>query len=71
MCTDSNYRGQGLATRLVRAIGAGIKARGETPFLHAVATNTNAIRLYEQLGFVLRRRPTFQALRVPAGEVAG
>ena len=71
VCTDSNYRGQGLATRLVRAIGAGIKARGETPFLHAVATNTNAIRLYEQLGFVLRRRAIFQALGVPAGEVAG
>ena len=51
VCTDSNYRGQGLATRLVRAVEAGIKARGETPFLHAAATNTNAIRLYEQLGF--------------------
>ena len=68
MCTDSDVRGQGLATRLVKAIGAGIKARGETPFLHAAATNTNAIRLYEQLGFVVRRRLTFQALRVPAGQ---
>lgn len=71
VCTDSDQRGQGLATRLVRAIGAGIKARGETPFLHAAATNTNAIRLYEQLGFVVRCRPTFAVLRVPAGEAAG
>jgi ribosomal protein S18 acetylase RimI-like enzyme len=71
VCTDSDYRGQGLATRMVRAIGAGIKARGETPFLHAAATNTNAIRLYEQLGFVVRLRPIFQVLRVPAGEVSG
>jgi GNAT superfamily N-acetyltransferase len=68
VCTDATYRGEGLATRLVRAVGAGIKARGETPFLHVVATNTNAIRLYEQLGFEVRRRATFQAIRVPGGE---
>lgn len=29
---------------------AGIKARGETPFLHAAASNASAIRLYESLG---------------------
>jgi ribosomal protein S18 acetylase RimI-like enzyme len=67
VCTDAAHRGQGLATRLVRAVGAGIKARDETPFLHAAATNTNAIRLYDQLGFVVRRRTTFQAVRVPDG----
>jgi predicted GNAT family acetyltransferase len=43
-------RGRGLATRLIRAVGAGIRARAEIPFLHAVATNP-AIALYEQLGF--------------------
>jgi ribosomal protein S18 acetylase RimI-like enzyme len=68
VCTDADHRGAGLATRLVRAVGAGIKARGETPFLHVLATNTNAIRLYENLGFVVRRRTTFQAVRVPGGE---
>jgi ribosomal protein S18 acetylase RimI-like enzyme len=71
VCTDDEYRGQGLGTRLVRAVGAGIKARGETAFLHAAATNTNAIRLYEQLGFVLRRRTTFQSFRVPDARDAG
>ena len=59
------YRGQGLATRLVRAVAAGIRARGETPFLHASADNTNAIRLYESLGFALRRRVDFIAVRTP------
>ena len=39
--------------------------RGEVPFLHAAASNTNAIRLYEQLGFSLRRRPDFLFLRTP------
>ena len=36
------------------AVAAGIVARGERPFLHTIATNTNAIRLYRSLGFELR-----------------
>jgi predicted GNAT family acetyltransferase len=64
-CTDPLYRGQGMATRLVRALAAGIRARNETPFLHAAATNTSAIRLYESLGFELRQRTEFVAVRVP------
>jgi ribosomal protein S18 acetylase RimI-like enzyme len=55
VCTDAAFRGQGLASRLVRAVAAGIVARGETPFLHAIGTNTNAIRLYQSMGFELRR----------------
>ncbi|ABD10922.1 hypothetical protein ThrDRAFT_02002 [Frankia casuarinae] len=70
VCTDADHRGQGLATRLVRAVAAGIRARGETPFLHAAATNTNAIRLYESLGFRLRREVTFRAARIPDIEPA-
>jgi ribosomal protein S18 acetylase RimI-like enzyme len=65
VCTDPAYRGQGLATRLVYAVAHGIRARGETPFLHAAADNTNAIRLYESIGFRLRRTATFQGARVP------
>lgn len=65
VCTDAAWRGRGLATRLVLAVAAGIRSRGETPFLHAAADNTNAIRLYESLGFRLRRRATFLAARVP------
>lgn len=66
VCTDEAYRGEGLATRLVRAIAAGIRARGETPFLHAAASNANAIRLYESIGFTLRGCPRFTVLRAPA-----
>lgn len=65
VCTDPAYRKQGLASRLTGAVAAGIAARGETPFLHAAASNTNAIRLYERLGFRLRRPSTFLALTVP------
>jgi predicted GNAT family acetyltransferase len=72
VCTDEEYRGQGLATRLVNAVGAGIVARGDTPFLHASSLNTNAIRLYEELGFSVRRRPVFQLLQIPgAAKIVG
>jgi ribosomal protein S18 acetylase RimI-like enzyme len=65
VCTDPGHRHQGLATRLVRAVAAGIRARGETPFLHAAASNANAISLYEHIGFTLRRTTTFRAVRIP------
>ena len=65
VCTDPDYRGNGLASRLILDVAAGIVARGETPFLHTSADNANAIRLYEQLGFVLRTELTFGAVRVP------
>jgi GNAT superfamily N-acetyltransferase len=65
VCTDPAHRGEGLATRLVLAVADGIRRRGEVPFLHAAADNTAAIRLYESLGFRLRRTATFQAVRAP------
>ncbi len=65
VCTDSEYRGQGLGSRLMKSVGAEIIARGERPFLHAASTNTQAIRLYESLGFSLRRHLTIEVLRVP------
>ncbi|MEU5090473.1 GNAT family N-acetyltransferase [Streptomyces sp. NPDC021356] len=65
VCTDPAFRGRGLASRLVLAVAHGIRARGETPFLHTGARNTDAIRLYESLGFRLRRRTVFLAARVP------
>ncbi|MFC4942461.1 GNAT family N-acetyltransferase [Pseudonocardia sp. GCM10023141] len=66
VCTDASVRGQGLATRLVRAVGAVIRERGDVPFLHTGAANTTAIRLYEHIGFVLRMRTEFTELRAPA-----
>lgn len=65
VCTDPAFRRQGLATRLVRAVAWGIRERGEQVFLHTAASNASAIRLYESIGFTLRRRTTFAALRTP------
>ncbi|RPF30952.1 GNAT family N-acetyltransferase [Streptomyces sp. TLI_185] len=65
VCTDPAFRGEGLATRLILAVAHGIRERGETPFLHTGAGNTNAIRLYESLGFRLRRTTVFGGARAP------
>ncbi|WP_019068985.1 GNAT family N-acetyltransferase [Streptomyces hokutonensis] len=65
VCTDPSVRGQGLASRLILAVAHGIRERGETPFLHTGAGNTTAIRLYESLGFRLRRTTAFLAARAP------
>jgi ribosomal protein S18 acetylase RimI-like enzyme len=65
VCTDDAWRGLGFASRLVRALVAGIRARGETAFLHALADNP-AVGLYEALGFRLRSGMVFSASRVPA-----
>lgn len=56
VCTHPDYRGQGLASRLVRAVAVGIEQAGARPFLHTGATNTTAIRLYEGLGFTVSNR---------------
>jgi ribosomal protein S18 acetylase RimI-like enzyme len=69
VCTDPAHRGEGLATRLVRAVAADIRARSRTPFMHALSTNTSAIQLYESIGFAHRRTVPFLQLRTP-GEAA-
>jgi ribosomal protein S18 acetylase RimI-like enzyme len=66
VCTDAGFRGQGLGSRLTLAVAAAIRERGDTPFLHAASANTGAIRLYESLGFRLRRQASFVILRAPA-----
>jgi ribosomal protein S18 acetylase RimI-like enzyme len=63
VCTDEGFRGQGLGTRLMRAVALGIRQRGEQPFLHAAATNDVALRLYRSLGFEVTRTVSFTLLR--------
>ena len=66
VCTHPDHRGKGYAGALMRVVAAAILARRERPYLHAYASNTGAIALYEKLGFrvtaimtatVLRRAP--------------
>lgn len=55
VCTWPEFRGERLASRLIRHVMAGFARRGDTPFLHSYAGNSAAIRLYESLGFEPRR----------------
>lgn len=55
VCTDPDYRGQGLSYDLVIAVSNAILAKRRTPFLHVFADNEPAIALYRKLGFRLRR----------------
>jgi len=74
VCTDPAFRGQGLATRLMRAISHGIDGRNDRAVLHVVGTNSAAIRLYRSLGFVPRRRIGLLGLLAPGpggGQVRG
>jgi ribosomal protein S18 acetylase RimI-like enzyme len=63
VCTEAEFRGQGIGSRLVRAVSASIRDRDERPFLHAAATNETAIRLYLAMGFDLRRTVSFTGVR--------
>jgi predicted GNAT family acetyltransferase len=54
VCTHPDFRGRGYAGLLSRLVATQILKQGKTPMLHAVSSNTTAIRLYETLGFVLR-----------------
>jgi ribosomal protein S18 acetylase RimI-like enzyme len=66
VATDVEYRGQGLASRLVLDVAFHIQERGDRALLHAAATNVGAIAVYQRLGFVLRRHTTFSFVRTPA-----
>jgi GNAT superfamily N-acetyltransferase len=65
VCTDETVRGAGLASRLVRAVVAAIRDRGDEALLHVASTNTSAIRLYRALGFVERREIDFVLVSAP------
>lgn len=65
VAVDAAHRRQGLASRLILDVAFHIQQRGDRALLHASAANTGAISGYEKLGFTLRRRLTFGALRTP------
>ncbi|MBC7464291.1 MAG: GNAT family N-acetyltransferase [Actinobacteria bacterium] len=64
VCTDPDFRGRGMAGRLARTLVANINADGNKPFLHAAASNENAIRLYEAMGFELRTEMNFGVFKL-------
>jgi GNAT superfamily N-acetyltransferase len=55
VCTHPEARSRGYARTLLVTVIKDIEERHCTPFLHVFPDNTSAIRLYEGLGFALRK----------------
>jgi predicted GNAT family acetyltransferase len=56
VCTHPEARGQGLAAALTLEVANSIRSGGDEAFLHVLDDNENAIRLYRELGFSVRRK---------------
>ncbi len=54
VCTHPDARRQGLGAALTLWVAGHIREQGEEALLHVLATNENAVRLYEALGFEIR-----------------
>lgn len=67
VCTHPDARGRGYARLLMSCVMEEIAAEGKTPFLHAFGDNHGAIRVYEALGFQLRRTFELAAVKRAAG----
>jgi len=51
VCTHPDFRGRGMARRLMLKLIRRERERGETPFLHVMRDNSGARDLYASLGF--------------------
>lgn len=63
VCTHPDARGRGYARTLMLHVMQDIRNEGRTPYLHSWAFNDAAIRVYTDLGFVLRHSMHVAAVR--------
>lgn len=63
VCTHPDFRGKSYGRLLSQSVARRIMDRGDVPFLHAYAGNTQAIRLYESIGFAKRSEMIVTVLR--------
>lgn len=63
LCTHPGHTGKGLATQLIHHKLREHRALGFGSFLHAAASNTRAIPIYERLGFIHTRQFHLQRIR--------
>jgi GNAT superfamily N-acetyltransferase len=69
VCTHPDFRGRGYAQALVAAVAHKIHIQGRVPFLTSFEGNLGAIRVYQQVGFILRRRFHLAVLKPPSQPV--
>jgi len=55
VCSHPDFRGKGYAKALMLHVMKIILDNGFTPFLHVLTNNTTAIKLYESIGYRIRR----------------
>ena len=63
VCIHPDFQGRGLGKLLSVFMAHRVLERGETPYLHAYATNSAAIGLYESIGFELRSMMNVAVIR--------
>ena len=63
VCTDPAFTKRGYATQLVTYLIARMLERGDTPFLHVVPQNEQAISVYKKMGFVWRTNRQLQTVQ--------
>jgi len=56
VCTHPDVRGEGLGGELTLNVAQSIRRGGDEAYLHVLETNEKAVRLYQKLGFVVRRK---------------
>jgi len=61
--THPDHTGKGFAKQLVAYTANKIFEQNIVPYLHVAETNTNAIILYEKLGFITRRKISFWKMK--------
>ncbi len=69
VCTHPDFQRQGFAQALIAKVCQNIVARAEIPFLHVMSSNTGAAKVYEQLGFVERKKFFGYVLKAKSSEV--
>ena len=65
VCTHPGFRGRGFARALVAVVARNVFDAGDVPFLTSFEANAGAIRVYEQVGFAIRRRFELAVVRPP------
>jgi GNAT superfamily N-acetyltransferase len=66
VCTHPDFRGWGYAQALVAAVTRNIRAEGHMPFLTSLEANTGAVRIYQRVGFDVRRTLQLAVLKPPS-----